>query len=163
MTQHYDPHNYSSQDSLGYLLKINHSLMHDCGERIFATHDISFVQWLVLIKVKDGSAQTASDLCRKMFHDNGAITRMLDQLEERGLIERQRNIQDRRVVNLKITEAGLNKLSYLTPAVINNLNAALESFSTEEFAQLIGLLQKLKNSLQQRTEALAATPTQESL
>src|SRR6188768_1642168 len=108
--KHYDPETFSSKSSLGYLLKINHSLMHDCADSIFAAHDISFVQWIALKKLNDGSALTASDLCREMRHDNGALTRLLDQLEERGYLDRQRSEEDRRVVRLELTAAGRRKV-----------------------------------------------------
>lgn len=147
--KHYDPQNFNSQNSLGYLLKINHSLMHECGERIFAEHDISFVQWIALRKLNEGVALTASELCRKMCHDNGAVTRLLDHLEERGYVERQRNREDRRVVDLQITEAGKLKVNELTPQVVESLNCALETFSATEFSELVRLLDKLKTRLQE--------------
>jgi DNA-binding MarR family transcriptional regulator len=142
--KHYDPNNYSAKNSLGYLLKTNHALIHECADRIFANHDISFMQWLALVKLKDGLAETASDLCRGLSHDNGAITRMVDQLESRGYVERQRSVQDRRVVKLQVTDAGRAKLSELTPPFIENLNNTLDPFSKDEFAELNRLLTKLK-------------------
>lgn len=160
MTQHYDPLTFDSRNSLGYLLKTTHAMMHDCADRIFAQHDISFVQWVVLLKLSDGTALTASELCREMRHDNGALTRLLDQLEERGYVERQRSLQDRRVVDLQITDAGRLKVKELTPQVVSNLNLALEPFSAEEFSELIRLLHKLKNRLYEysSTEQIPNTP-----
>ncbi|GGY78089.1 MarR family transcriptional regulator [Cellvibrio zantedeschiae] len=149
MAQHYDPYNFSPKNSLGYLLKTNHMLMHECADRVFANHDITFVQWLALVKLKDGFAETASDLCRTMSHDNGAITRMLDQMESRGFVVRERSQQDRRVVKLRITDAGRAKLAELTPPFITNLNEALAPFSADEFAELNRLLGKLKTCLEQ--------------
>jgi DNA-binding MarR family transcriptional regulator len=149
MVQHYDPKNFSSKNSLGYLLKTNHALMHECADRAFAHHDINFIQWLALVKLKDGMAETASDLCRTMSHDNGAVTRMVDQLESRGFVERERSVQDRRVVKLSITDSGRAKLAELTPSFIENLNNALESFSAEEFSELNRLLGKLKMCFEQ--------------
>ena len=149
--KHYDPSSFSSQNSLGYLLKINHSLIHDCGERIFAGHDISFVQWIALRKLNEGAALTASELCRKMCHDNGAVTRLLDHLEQCGYVERQRNREDRRVVDLQITTAGKLKVKEFTPQVVDTLNLALETFTAEEFAELTRLLEKLKTRMQDYT------------
>jgi len=148
MAHHYDPYNFSPKNSLGYLLKTNHQLMHECADRVFANHDMTFMQWLALVKLKDGLAETASDLCRSLSHDNGAITRMVDQLENRGFVERERSQQDRRVVNLRITDAGRAELAELTPPFIEKLNAALEAFSIEEFAELNRLLEKLKMNLE---------------
>lgn len=149
MVQHYDPFNFSPKNSLGYLLKTNHQLMHECADRVFANHDITFMQWLALVKLKEGYAETASDLCRTLSHDNGAITRMLDQLESRGFVERERSQQDRRVVKLRITDTGSAKLAELTPAFIMNLNEALSPFSADEFAELNRLLGKLKTCFEQ--------------
>lgn len=157
----YDPKTFSSRTSLGYLLKINHNLMHDAADRIFANHDITFIQWIALLKLNEGSALTASELCRKMLHDNGALTRMLDQLEERGYVERQRNQQDRRVVDLQLTEAGRLKVEDLTPQVVDNLNRILAPFTPEEFAELTRLLEKLKTRLQEfpHDESDSGTPS----
>ncbi|HKE96135.1 MAG TPA: MarR family transcriptional regulator, partial [Povalibacter sp.] len=104
--RHYDVKTFAAADSIGYLLKMALSLVHDAQSAAFANHDISFVQWLMLLKLREGVADTASDLCRQMRHDNGALTRLIDQLEERGFIERQRSEQDRRIVKLDLTAAG---------------------------------------------------------
>jgi len=158
MTQHYDPYNFNPKNSLGYLLKTNHLLIHECADRVLANHELSFIQWIALTKMKEGLAETASDLCRSMSHDNGAITRMLDQLESRGFVERERSQQDRRVVKLKITDSGRIKLAELTPPLIMNLNKALEPLSATEFEELNRLLMKLKVCFEQ-TAADAKEPS----
>jgi DNA-binding MarR family transcriptional regulator len=160
---HYNPYNFASKKSLGYLLKVNHSLMHECGERVLAPHGFSFVQWIILVKLREGAAVTASELCRSMMHDNGALTRILDSLEQRGYVARERSQQDRRVVDLRITEAGLEKLNELMPLVINNLNQALDGFSVDEFAELTRLLEKLKTHLQDHSAAQVAETLRDPL
>jgi len=153
---HYDPETFDSRYSLGYLLKINHLLMHECADRIFTDHELSFPQWIALLKLNEGITLTASELCRVMRHDNGALTRLLDQLEERGYLVRQRSLQDRRVVDLQITDAGRLKVKELTPQVVNKLNEALKPFSPDEFTELTRLLVKLKNRLDELTLEPAA-------
>ncbi len=150
-TRHYDSGSFSSRDSIGYRLKMAHLLMHDRAEAIFAAHDVSFVQWITMLKLREGEALTASDLCRAMHHDNGALTRMLDQLEERGYVERHRSQQDRRVVELELTAAGHCKLDELLPLIVDQLNHVLGGFSAAEFAELMRLLDKLMTSLQAST------------
>jgi len=149
---HYDPDTFQPRNSLGYLLKVNHSLLHDCGDLVFANHDISFMHWIILLKLNEGVTLTASDLCREIRHDNGAFTRMIDVLEGLGYVQRQRSQQDRRVVDLQITDGGRAKLQELTPRVITNLNKALETFTPDEFATLISLLTKLKTRLEDYTQ-----------
>jgi DNA-binding MarR family transcriptional regulator len=149
-TAFYDPQTFDSRSSVGYLLKTAHAQMHACADRIFADHDVSFVQWIALLKLREGHALTASDLCRAMFHDNGAVTRMLDYLESRGYVERQRSQQDRRVVELRLTEAGGRKLDELMPQVVDGLNEVFNAagFSMAEFNELSRLLSKLLTRLQ---------------
>jgi DNA-binding MarR family transcriptional regulator len=145
--KHYDVKNFTSAGSIGYLLKLAHSLMHDKAAAAFAGHDVSFIQWLVLMKLREGTAMTASELCRKTHHDNGALTRLLDQLEERGYIERERSDEDRRVVKLQLTAAGRRKVASLVPMAVDSLNTGLAGFSKAEFQELTRLLHKLIDSL----------------
>jgi DNA-binding MarR family transcriptional regulator len=146
--KHYDARTFSSAQSLGYLLKLGHALMHDAATAAFAGHDLSFMQWIVLAKLREGVG-TATELCRIMWHDTGALTRLLDQLEERGYVERQRSTTDRRVVQLQLTPAGRRKMTELLPLVVDRLNTALADFSKAEFDQLMRLLNKLIATLRE--------------
>ncbi|MFC4312298.1 MarR family winged helix-turn-helix transcriptional regulator [Steroidobacter flavus] len=145
--QHYTAETFKTHDSLGYLLKTCHSRMLKAGEKALAAHDLSFMQWVALMKLKEGTAVTAAALCQLMSYDTGALTRLLDQLEARELVERRRNIADRRIVDLKLTPAGLRKVDELLPAVVECLNDLLAAFSLEEVAALTRLLAKLQKSL----------------
>jgi len=156
-TRHYDVRTFSSAESVGYLLKLGHALMHDAATAAFEGHDLSFMQWIVLVKMREG-VSTASELCQIMWHDTGAATRLLDQLEERGYIERQRSTADRRVVQLQLTAAGRRKTTELTPLVVDRLNTALGGFSKAEFEQFMRLLKKLIASLREMEQAREAAP-----
>lgn len=145
--RHYDVKTFNAGRSIGYLLKMSHSLLHDAQAAAFAGHDLSFMQWLILLKIREGVAVTASSLCRQMRHDNGALTRLLDQLEERGLIERQRSESDRRVVELTLTAVGRRKVAELLPLAVDGLNNAVASFSKAEFSELVRLLNKLVDTM----------------
>lgn len=150
-TRHYDPKTFQSRSSIGYLLKMAHMQMLDSVTTVFAPHDISFIQWLVMLKLREGHASTASDLCRAMRHDNGALTRVIDQLEERRYLARTRSQEDRRVVELELTVDGNHKLDELMPKLVDKLNVILGDFSESEFAELKRLLNKLMTRLQANT------------
>lgn len=156
MTRHYAVKSFTSSGSIGYLLKLSYSLMHDAAAASFAGHDLSFAQWLVLTKLREGVAFTASGLCREMRHDNGALTRLLDQLEARGYVERERSKQDRRIVELRLTTAGRRKVAELLPLVVDRLNDALAGFSRAEFLELTRLLNKVIVKLKTSEQASAA-------
>src|ERR1700761_2632374 len=98
--QHYRVEGYQPRATIGYLVKRAHALMLDNMEPAFAEHGFTFIQWVVLIRLREGMTLNPKDICGEFRHDSGALTRVIDQLAERGLVERRRGIQDRRKVDL---------------------------------------------------------------
>src|ERR1700722_4961713 len=88
-------------------------------------------QFAVLKNVADGVAETAADLCRTLHYDTGSMTRMLDRLEEKAVLRRERCTQDRRVVYLLITDTGNELLPRLREAAVRVLDRHLRGFSRE--------------------------------
>jgi DNA-binding MarR family transcriptional regulator len=154
--QHYRPESYLARSSVGYLLKRAHLLMLDQLEPVVAGSDITITQWVVMMHLREGLAINASDLCTQLRHDSGALTRLIDQLETRGLVQRERSREDRRAVQLRMTDAGLQILVPLLPKVVDKINFALRDFSRAEADELNRLLSKLIGSL----ESAGAQPGQ---
>jgi DNA-binding MarR family transcriptional regulator len=145
--QHYHASTYRAQDSIGYLIKRGQSMMMDVLEALFAERGFSFIHYVILTWVRDGIAVNPKDICTQYRHDSGALTRVIDQLEERGLLERVRRGNDRRKVELQLTEEGRKTVEILIPLVVDKLNLALADFSREEAAALKRLLLKLNTRL----------------
>jgi DNA-binding MarR family transcriptional regulator len=143
MSSFYNAKTYKARDSVGYLVRRAGNLMTTRVEAAFADHEITFAQWLVLMKLRDGLATTAAEIARDMCHDSGALTRVIDQLAQRGLIERTRGQEDRRTIALALTKEGLRTVNALVPMVVGLLNTALAGFTNEEAATLTLLLKKL--------------------
>jgi DNA-binding MarR family transcriptional regulator len=148
LVQHYRTDNYQARRSVGYLLKRAHLLMLDQLESVVAGSDITITQWVVMMHLRDGLAINGRDLCAQLRHDSGALTRLIDQLEARGLVQRERSREDRRAVELRLTDAGLKILAPLLPKVVDKLNYALRDFSRAEANELSRLLTKLIASLE---------------
>ena len=146
--KHYAAASFKARQSIGYLLKRAHGLLLERAEEAFVNHDVTFMQWVVLLRLRDGIDRTAADLVRAVGHDSGALTRLLDQLEQRGLIERSRSKHDRRVVELSLTRQGHAMLESLIPLAVDKLNDALAEFSAAEFRELLRLLDKLIGTLE---------------
>jgi len=145
--QHYRSDVYKASSSLGYLLKRAQSLLIDHLETVVAGSDLTFTQWVVLMHLRDGLALNATTLCSQLRHDSGALTRVIDQLEARGLVARERSREDRRAVQLSVTGAGHQIIEATIPNVVQMLNFALRDFSRAEAAELNRLLNKLIGSL----------------
>ena len=146
--QHYQLSTYRAQDSIGYLLKRAHSLMLAVMEPLLEERGFSFIQYVILSWLRDGIAVNPKDICLQFRHDSGALTRVIDQLAERGLLERVRRDRDRRKVELQLTPAGRATIEGLIPLIVEKLNLALDDFSGEEFQEFLRLLGKLTTTLQ---------------
>ncbi|MDR3439430.1 MarR family transcriptional regulator [Telmatospirillum sp.] len=103
-------------------------------------------QWVVLIRIGPGNGSTATDLCRAIGYDSGAMTRMLDRLVSIGLVRRERSDPDRRVVRVFLTELGEEMFQHLHPIAFDVLSQHLKGVSDQEIDLLTGLLNRmLKN------------------
>ena len=147
-TQHYRPETYLARNSIGYLLKRAHSQLADQLEPALEARGFTFTQWVILMHLRDGLALNARVLCTQLRHDSGALTRVIDQLEARDLVSRERSRKDRREVRLQLTAVGRATVEAAIPAVVERLNLALGGFSAEELATLTRLLSKLTAMLE---------------
>jgi DNA-binding MarR family transcriptional regulator len=150
--RHYQVSTYRAQNSIGYLMKRAHSLMLDVLEPVLEKHGFTFVQYLVLSWLRDGIALNPKDICFQFRHNSGALTRVIDQLAERGLLERIRRDRDRRKVDLQLTTGGRETIQSLIPLVVEKLNLALADFSSAEVQDFLRLLIKLNTTLQSTVE-----------
>lgn len=142
-TQHFRADSFLGSNSPGYLLKRAHSALVDRLEPVIEARGFTFTQYVALMYLREGLVISASMLCAQLRHDSGALTRIIDQLEARGLVRRERSRTDRRSVLLQLTEAGRATVEGMIPEVVAQLNAALGDFSAQELAELMRLLTKL--------------------
>ncbi|HSV19060.1 MAG TPA: MarR family transcriptional regulator [Casimicrobiaceae bacterium] len=115
----------------------------DALDRELAPYDISAPQLIVLASVASGEADSAAGLCKSISYDPGAMTRMIDRLEQKGLVRRIPHPEDRRATNLELTVAG----KALYPRLIGAKEAVtaqfLRGFSKDEIAMLEGFLLRM--------------------
>jgi len=156
--QFYDAATYQARDSVGYLVRRLYSIMRTRLEAAFAHHGLTLMQWIVLMHVRDGLARTASDIAREFSHDTGALTRVIDQLEKRGLLRRRRSVRDRRVVELELTRAAERLIADCLSPVVAEMNFALAPLDRAEFEQLRGSLTRVLDHLQEAALPPPAAP-----
>jgi DNA-binding MarR family transcriptional regulator len=138
----YSPDTWTLDESLGYLLAQVRGKLVAAIDAELAQLGITWAQWGILLKIASGKGDTASDLCRNGC-DTGSMTRMLDRLEEKGLISRERSLEDRRVVLLRLTEAGKTLYPQLPPIAVKVLNHHLRGFSREELESMKSFLRRM--------------------
>jgi DNA-binding MarR family transcriptional regulator len=78
-----------------------------------------------------------------MHYDNGSMTRLLDRLEHKGLLRRERGTSDRRVVFLRLTSNGRIVLPRLRPVAVRVLERHLAGFTSGEIDDLKRYLSRM--------------------
>lgn len=144
----YQAETYRPEDSVGYLMKQIINMVSQDIERQLAHTDLTRAQWVPLFKIHFGQASTVAELARHCSLDAGAMTRLLDRLEAKGLCKRVRSETDRRVVNLELTAAGTQAASEIPEILSGVQNAHLDGFSAEEFETLRSYLRRILNNAQ---------------
>ncbi|MCF5548234.1 MULTISPECIES: MarR family winged helix-turn-helix transcriptional regulator [Pseudomonas] len=103
-------------------------------------HGVTAAQFKVLIIIAQFDVDTPAELCRNLSLDSGSMTRMLDRLEQKGLLARKRSEQDRRQVQLVLTEDG-QRLADMLPHIgaqsMNELAGALEPGELETLERIL--------------------------
>jgi DNA-binding MarR family transcriptional regulator len=108
-----------------------------------ARFGLNAMQYSVLKHLGEGNARTAADLCRVMFHDTGAMTRILDRLEQKGLVRRERCREDRRVVFLRVGPNGRALLPRLMSVATRVVDAHLAGFGQGEIETFKTYLERM--------------------
>jgi len=88
-----------------------------------------------------------SDIAERMIERDPDITRLIDRLETRGLVTRVRSREDRRVVNVGITDEGLALVRGLDPHAQRMPKALLGHLGAENLGQLGTLLEAVISEL----------------
>ena len=104
---------------------------------------LTAMQWEPVLLLSMQRADTVAALARESGVDCGAMTRMLDRLESKELLRRQRSSSDRRVVHLELTEEGHAVSREIAPIVFEEVRQHLSDFSATEVATLTDLLGRM--------------------
>lgn len=118
--------------------------------RVFGEYDLNPASFDVLAALRRGGApyrKTASDLASGSLLSSAGVTFRLDRLETAGLIERQRDTQDRRVVYSQLTDKGLAVIEEAIGVHLATEHAMLAGLTRKECAELARLLGKLESSI----------------
>jgi DNA-binding MarR family transcriptional regulator len=139
---HFTPETFHSS-LLGMLLGRTEQLKNRILDTHLAPFGVTSPQFKVLVMVAQFGAETPADLCRMLSLDSGSMTRMLDRLEQKGLLARTRSEADRRQVRLMLTQDG-KQLSDLLPQIgAKAMNEMVGMLESDELAMLEKILTKI--------------------
>lgn len=121
--------------------------------------DLTLPQGVVLLTLFSlGNRAKMSELIELIQISGGTLTGIVDRLITAGLVARERDEVDRRVVYVSLTEAGVLKVQAVQRANRTKLDLALAGFSNQELEQFIALLKKFVAAANGSPEAPAEYP-----
>ena len=152
----YDSTTYQPRKSVGYLLsRVRIEMLTALdreleADRRLAPLELSAAQFIIIANLAAAEGpMSASDLCKGISYDAGAMTRMLDRLESKGLIRRHRSAHDRRLMYLELTEEGRAGYPRMREISLTVANRFLRGFTRRDARQLESFLTRMLENAQE--------------
>jgi DNA-binding MarR family transcriptional regulator len=117
-------------------------------DRMLARIDMSPLDWRILAALHDRGSMTINDLVDLTVFDRFKVSRGVNSLMERGMIDEATGSSDRRRRRVALTDRGLGGYRQALAIVARAYIANFEGLTDEEFAQLLNLLQRIKDNVQ---------------
>ena len=135
------------EESAGYLVRDTHLLFAKALRNRLQTHQITPGQWYFLRTLWDEEGLSQRELSRRVGTTEPTTVSALRLLARNGMIERVRNPKDRRTINIYLTDKARDMKADLMPVAFDVNDVATRGLTDSEFAQLRGLLQKVRENL----------------
>lgn len=140
--------NVALSDSKKIILNViyAHNVIGDKFNEILKPHDLSSEQYNVL-RILRGQKGCPANMCviqERMIAKNSNTTRLIDKLLLKDLVTREVCPENRRKIEVQITQKGLDLLSYLDPMVVEHENYFSSNLDPDEVQLLNNLLEKYR-------------------
>lgn len=141
----------------GYeLIKSVYLLIDDGDQHFLRQYDLTQVQFYALLWLADGP-KNMRELSQDLLCDPSNVTRVADILERKGWLTRERDANDRRVVNLSLTAAGQQLCQSVQQQHEQYTRQRMNTLTEDEQSSLLTLLNKLGNGLRQQLQHSLST------
>ena len=118
-------------------------------ERHIETNDIgiNYSQYLVVKILAKNGPQMPGDLARFLDHNAGAMTRLIDRLEDRGYVQRKPHAEDRRALTIELTATGQQLWQAISRYIEHAQELALRDLNAADRTRLFELLRRVRDTL----------------
>jgi len=143
-----DPEDGGMTDTtVGYLVRdVHRSLARALQSRI-ASHGVSMGQWFFLRALWDEDGLTQRELSQRVGMMEPTTVTALNGMERRNLVERVRNVHDRRKVNIYLTPKGRALREVLMPCSLEVNREATQGVSKTELSITMDVLRRMAGNL----------------
>lgn len=134
--------------SLHWVNRLSFVVRRELGDRFKAQgYNVSAEEWAVLLLLWQEEGMAPSEIAERTVRDRTTITRFLDGMERKDLLQREQDPKDRRRSRVVLTENGRSLKEPLTAIAGALIGEAQDGLSAEETKQLVGLLKKMTKNL----------------
>lgn len=133
---------------MGYITENAMKQVSEAFGRRLQNTSITRVQWIALYYLKTQNRISQNDLSKLMNVKDSSAGRLIDRLERDGLIKRERNDNDRRVIYISLTDKGDKLISDLIPIGIQFNNDLLEGIDEKELLIYDKVLKKMLSNIE---------------
>lgn len=118
--------------SLGYRIKLLSQILSRTFQERLEPFGLTAFHWVVLCCLWEEDGLATSSIGERLQQVGGTLTGVLDRMEERGLVRRERDSRDRRIWRIWLTEAGKQLEEVLPPIAIEIREKAMEGIPIAE-------------------------------
>ncbi|MBD0303019.1 MAG: MarR family transcriptional regulator [Tolypothrix sp. T3-bin4] len=126
--------------SLGYRIKLLSQILGRTFQERLEPFGLTTFHWVVLCCLWEEDGLATSTIGERLQQVGGTLTGVLDRMEERGLVRRERDTRDRRIWRIWLTEAGKQLETVLPPIAAEIREQAMAGFSVAEREMLSQLI-----------------------
>lgn len=126
--------------SMGYRVKLLSQLLERQFQERLEPYGLTPFHWVVLCCLWEQDGLATSSIGERLCQVGGTLTGVLDRMEERGLVRRERDKKDRRICRIWLTEEGRCLQTALPPLALEVRQKALQGISEADQQRLSELL-----------------------
>jgi DNA-binding MarR family transcriptional regulator len=133
-----------------------------CHRFLSRRYGLTMPQYMLLLAAMYGDATTLGGLADELNCSRGNLTGVADRLERDGWLVRERSTEDRRVVNIRLTEKG-TKVWEIRQELAKELAEIAKIWTLEERTFLLRCMEKIYQDLKEQSQPAAAAPQSEAM
>ncbi len=133
--------------SVGYQVRITHRLIQRALQARICRHGVTLGMWYFLRVLWNEDGLTQREISRRIGTMEPTTLSAIMAMERSGLVRRVRNADDRRKINIFLTERGRSLGPQLLPAAIDVVGMTVKGLSDREIASLLGMLGTMQRNL----------------
>lgn len=127
----------------GYLISQVRNEMFAALDKEMRPLELTASQFIVVIGAMRERARSVNEFCHLAGIEPGPMSRLLDRMEAKGMVHKVRDLEDRRQVNVRLTDKGRALYPLITAAISKVYQHLLRGFSEQEALALKHAVEKL--------------------